>query len=386
MRIVVFNPYALPIVNPRSIRINNIINELKDFYEIVHICNPQANSEIHSTNRVEIGFKLSNNLFRNNTTRHYVRKIIKYITWPDLFFLNVIYQTIVYRIKLYKKDDVLLTISNPVSSHLANVVLKMLMIRTKNYWIADIGDLFNLSQGIKYWLFHKFENYVLNNSDVIVLNSEQMARHYIDKYKIRKDKLRIIENGSVLNFIGRASIFNQQLVFSYFGNSYEPVRKGIRELEILSSIVGSLEGIIGASKIQLIGQQHAALEKLFKNDPNVYFKPPVQPKDLLSEYQRTNILFCLANDHYPGLQSKLYEYTQSGLPIIYFCYNDKDPGAIYLTNYSPKIIVNLNQNDPKELFQFVIQHYHQGLNPKSSGPTELKWRKLLDDLNIFPVT
>ena len=112
------------------------------------------------------------------------------------------------------------------------------MIWPKRIWIADIGDLYlnNPNQKLPKWvspLLRCFQSLVLNKSDYVILNSEEIFEHYKNNFQLNTLKTRVIYNGSLLNFVGLKSITNNFTNLSFIGNTYENVREGIKELQLI---------------------------------------------------------------------------------------------------------------------------------------------------------
>lgn len=377
-RIVVFTPYYPPLINPRSIRVKNLISELINLEEFLLITNPMRLERENSDWIREHGIDLSPQ-FGNTTQKSFARRLLGQLIWPDLFVLNSLYQLFKYIIKYRKKQDILITVSNPVSCHLIGLFCKAIY---NQFWIADIGDLFDSKKTNRSFIAKYYENIVLQKADRIIVNSKSIYEYYQSEYKINTNKLSIIYNGSMINFEGLQSRLIKPYKISYFGNSYLPIRPGIAELLILQEAISKLEESGFYFEVKLIGRQNENLINSIDCD-RIQLLEFVDSSKLKIQYSNTSILFSLANINYKGLPSKLEEYCLSGLPIIYFYSSLDDPGLEYLEGYHPLFLFHLDRSKVDELIEFILKYHEAGIKhiTKNLKPNSTSWRKLLEELN-----
>ena len=186
-----------------------------------------------------------------------------------------------------------------------------------------------------------------------------------------------------MNFVGLKSITNNFTNLSFIGNTYENVREGIKELQLILDTINSLHCKEIHTQIYLAGTQYIRLLELFQHNPGINFIPALKEIDLLELYQKTNILINFANKNYPGLPSKLYEYMLTGLPIIHFTFGSPDPSIPFLSDYPKFLIFHLELDKPEKLINFILENKNSCIssvpNPKYS-PDD-KWISLINSLD-----
>ncbi|MEP7196639.1 MAG: glycosyltransferase [Saprospiraceae bacterium] len=389
MRLIILNPYSLPIVNPRSLRINNIIKSTFGKIDTIQLCNPVEGYKNSSKHIKQHGFKLPNSKSNQLNNKSLFLEFIQWLIWPDIFVLNSIIHFLFYFFKYKCKNDILLTLSNPVSEHLVGLLIKLFKIKGV-YWIADIGDIFShvharkKSSRLKK-LTSIYEKWVLTYSDCIVVNSESIRDFYLEEYNVDSAKVKLIYNGPNVEFDKINSEFGDEIILSYFGNCYLPIRPAVMEIEILLEVITLLELRGFKSKLKLIGRQYSELFLHYGSNKKIEFCQQLSPYSLINEFQIANVLICFANKNYPGMQSKLEDYVNSGLPIVYFCYNASDSGQKFLEGHHLVLNYQLGLDNPNKLYEFVEKNKFQGIDQQSRNVeiNKLNWPKLLEDLNIL---
>ncbi len=378
-RLVICSPYHTSCTNPRSIRINNLISEIENQFDYLFITNP-SNKEFTSNSFCKFhGTKISQQK-GNKIASSYLTKLLKKFVWPDLFIFNSLYHTFLYFNKYKRKGDLLLSISNPISIHIIGLISKMLY-RNSVVWIADIGDLFS-QQDVTIFrsVTRLYEMLIVKKADRIIINSQGLFNILTNRYPNYKAKFLIITNGSSIRFNNVKS--DHQSNINYIGNSYLPIRSGLEELEILKAIQKKFIKRDFNVNINLYGRQNNELISAYSS-PCIQFHPFLEQDKLLNIYSQTNILFSLANKNYNTMPSKLEEYILSGLPIIYFCYSSEDCGIEFLKMSNNTFIYVLGIDKLDELYNFVIEHYSDGIKAwTNSNRLGISWFKLLEDLNI----
>ena len=375
MKIYLLSPHKFPTRNPRTLRIEGVRKILSQKWTV------QTLSTILQS-------KISNKKYQtnNNFSKTKFARLLKLIAYPDVYIIDNIIISFKYIFIHSNKDNVLITFSHPFSTHFTGLVSKM--IWPKRIWIADIGDLYlnNPNQKLPKWvspLLKCFESLVINKSDYVVLNSEEIFEYYKNNFQLNTLKTRVIYNGSLLNFVGLKSITNNFTNLSFIGNTYENVREGIKELQLIVDTINSLHCKEIHTQIYLAGTQYIRLLEQFRHNPGINFIPALKEIDLLELYQKTNILINFANKNYPGLPSKLYEYMLTGLPIIHFTYGFPDPSIPFLSDYPKFLIFHLELDKPEKLINFILENKNSCIssvpNPKYS-PDD-KWISLINSLD-----
>ncbi len=361
MRIVLFNPFYLPIRNPRTLRIRRIIQSLKLNYFVMLFCSKNSSSEDQTESlitRVGLIIFLQQKLNSSRILSRLAITLKKFI-WPDSYVFHNLSIAILYWLKHSKPLDVVITISQPFSTHLIGLLLKLK--NPKICWIADIGDNYSENPTNSLYPLFKplmkyYEKRILTKSDFIVFNSEFIKAYYLSKYLLDSNKIHIIPNGSAIDFTHFYKLHSDHLILSYIGNTYEPVRNGVRELGLLLQAF-SMSGMdLEKIEIWLVGKQCDALIAFVQQMKWVKIFYCDSESELLTIYQKTNILLNFANINYPGLPSKLDEYKLSGLPIINFYFGSDDPAINYLGNEEHTLHYKLENLEPSMLISFIEKY------------------------------
>ena len=140
MRIVVFTCNYPPLINPRSFRIEKFVKLNSGEHEILIITSP-VNGFIQNEKKViRCGLQMNrDSVYRNSLKKYSFLRFLHKLIWPDDKILHPFLYLINYLFKYRHKDDHIITVSNPFSSHLIGLVLKKFF---KHRWTADIGDIY----------------------------------------------------------------------------------------------------------------------------------------------------------------------------------------------------------------------------------------------------
>lgn len=360
MRVIVFSHNYPPMRNPRSFRIRNLEQSGffgKDYliFSNFKLVSSQLVNLTNESDQKKWKFKKSNfltylkNGIRNNSFSNYLSKCII----PDRFIFLQIYYLLFYLFRYRKKDDLIYTVSNPFSSHLIGIILKKYF---KHTWHADIGDVY-YSMTTANWNIHRaLERRVVYYSDQLILNSESIKNHFINKYSIGMEKMLIIPNGVSIKFDRKIRAAASVLRFSYIGNTYHPVRPGMKEVEFILNFIQtkSKHPII----LQLFGNQNQELVNIaFQNPLSMRIDYCNTDQELEAAYANTDLLINFANINHPGLPSKLEEYVKSGIPIINFIHTEGDSSIEYLNLKKAKCLQincsNGGSQDYADLDRFI---------------------------------
>ncbi len=363
MRIVVFTCNYPPLINPRSFRIEKFVKLNSGEHEILIITSPIDESIQNEKNVIRCGLQMNwDSAFRNSLKKYSFLRFLHKLIWPDDKILHPFLYLMNYLFKYRQKNDLIITVSNPFSSHLIGLVLKKIF---KQRWTADIGDIYFGNQHFSF-LSKFLERIILKSADHIVVNSNSLQEHFISHYNLSRDIFSVIPNGIHLNASKIKHIPSPIIRISFIGNTYPETREAITELNILIELAKmDLERKIC---IQLYGNQFYKVQLFAKKYPElVQIRFCKNELELMDAYSNTDILINFANKNNPGLPSKLEEYLATGLPILNFIYSKTDPSFIFLNNHKAYVHhVNLNSPDLKLLNYFIQQNNgKQQINPAS---------------------
>ncbi|HEX5626293.1 MAG TPA: glycosyltransferase [Saprospiraceae bacterium] len=297
---------------------------------------------------------------------------------PDDKVVYQIWYLIHYLIKCHRKSDLIITVSNPFSSHLIGLTLKYIRGHS---WIADIGDVYTHSpknHGISK-LKQTFEDLVLREADHVIVNAQSLKEFYHEHRGMAEDKISVIPNGISVAPSMIAHQPSDTLRLSYIGNTYGGIREGLREMEVLLTTIR--KQIPTKCRIHLFGSQFHELENLaLQNIDCVTLDTCRNDFELADAYSKTDILLNFANSDYPGLPSKLEEYVATGLPIINFYYSKDEASISFLNSTKCRVFhVNLKHPELASLHDFfkTIQAGAQTSSTNDSIPLKEHWHEVL---------
>ena len=381
-RLVIFSPFHPPMVNPRSMRMRDLMLRCSDRMEVLMISNPARNENVINDNIRCHGFTMDPHHYALEK-RHVLYSILKSVFFPDLFILNSLWHLIIYLTRYRRQEDIILTCSHPVSVHFAGLILKK-WIGKKCFWIADIGDQFSTSgESLRDKLLHNLEREVIMLADRVVVNSDFLKQTLRSRNPIQDEKILCITNPAIVDFSQMKRIPGQQLVLQYVGNTYTPVRPGIEALRILEDVVSRINREGMNAVIKLTGKQHKELIHRFSSSSVVIFESQVPPEQLIHVYEKACILISLGNRIHTGVPSKMQEYLNSRLPVIHFCENVSDPALQLLERHPDCLIFYTDESNPWELKEFITKHRKDEKNDEYAPDKDRHWDKLLDELNNY---
>ncbi|MGB4969811.1 MAG: glycosyltransferase [Saprospiraceae bacterium] len=357
MRIVVFSLNFPPLRNPRSFRVGLYSKYLHEKYDLLTITSSideecaDPSFVFRSGIKIRMKSKLRGKLKRFSVIRFFHKFI-----FPDDRIIYMIPFLFNYIFKLRRKDDLIMTVSNPISAHLIGIFLKLFF---RHQWIVDIGDIFSnqntSNNGPNAFLINRYEKSVLNFSDHVVLNAYSLKQYYQSSFSIPNEKMTVIPNGILLDIERIRHIQSNEIRLSFIGNTYPIVREGLEEMKILLKLVELFPET--TILIQLYGVQFSKLHELENIFPNIIKIRYCQTDDeLIQAYSNTDILINFANKDNPGLPSKLNEYQATGIPIINFLHSFEDSSWHYLNTIQNAVIhVLVNQVELESIAEFITK-------------------------------
>lgn len=356
MRWVVFTLHFPPARNPRAFRMEQRVRDLKQEGSVVVMCAPAPKSV---RGWIENVWRTGPRVGEMPGLRNRLRAVkpldmLHAMLWPDDKTLHQVWYLLTYLLHLRRSDDHILTVSHPFSAHLIGLCLKVFF---GHRWVADIGDLQDLGFSNKRTFVRKLNSWleaiVLRKCDEVVVNAGSMKEHFVLRYGIPEEKIRIIANGCRLTFEKKEPSTENLWRLAYFGNSYPGVRDGRQELLVLDELQQKFPE--GKMNMRFYGRQHRALEQEIDSRGKWMGRGICNSdEELVRAYAHVDVLINLANLNYPGIPSKLDEYIASGKPIVHFCYARNDAAGRYLRERSAVFFEYLiGANSPEELASFM---------------------------------
>lgn len=386
IKIIFVNNYGFPIRNPRVNRIRTMYRILSKQYDIEIVSNKVKgyNEDLDEQKNTRVGFSISNDTLKSESLIK-LKAWLKRIIFPDLL---VFHGFGLFRYLLCKKDldnTILISFSPPVSVLFWINILRI--FRKKFYWISDIGDLIYNNPTNRLWAgmdrsMKYMENKIMNNSDYLIFNSINILESYITQFPFIKDKTCIIPNGSSINFEKLKSKIHDGLVFSYFGSTYEPIRSGIREIEILKQV--NIDILKQNIKMEIILAGKLDKKVCSLADRSIKIFNQLDESRLIQLYETTDFLFSLANINYEGIPSKISEYLASGLPLIIFTYDESDRNLNQIREFPRVFIYNIENTEITKLVQWILNITDRKIKADMSEDYRIfqNWNKIFNEAGL----
>lgn len=333
MRLVVFTTNYPPLNNPRAFRMDHFVQANIDKGELIVITSPVKEYIEKDKRVIRCGLRMkTDSRYRNPLKRYSILRFLHKLCWPDDKIIHQIFYLIHYLFRYRKKDDQILTVSNPFSCHLIGLLLKKLW---QHNWKADIGDSYFGNQHYSF-LSTYFEGIVLRTADQIIVNSDSLKNHFLLNYNIPVEKISVLPNGIRIDATRIKHIPSDFTRLSYIGNTYATTREAIDELHLLIDLAKKHPEL--KLRIQLFGNQFYKVHDLEKRYPELIQISYCKNEDeLIEAYSNTDVLINFANKNNPGLPSKLEEYVSTGIPILNFYLKESDSSLYYFKDQHSEV-------------------------------------------------
>lgn len=258
--------------------------------------------------------------------------ILKIITIPDHMVLWVPF-AVLRGIKIIKDQDIdtVFVSSPPNSSQLIGYFLSKIK---KVKWIADLRDPIcgNIAETnlmspsdfiskVEKKVRIRYENFIVNNAEVIIANTETHRRELIDKFKV--DKFHAVRNAfdeDEYKDIGIEKYAN--FTISHAGSMY-----GLRKADVLFKAIKNLEARLSPGLLNLqilfVGLSDPQLEKEVKYyDVEKYVKieKMVSHKESIQIMVNSHLLLLIkgtGKGSYGQIPGKFFEYLGAKNKILY---------------------------------------------------------------------
>lgn len=243
------------------------------------------------------------------------------IAIPDTaIFWSFFSRSLISKIILDHKPDIIYTTSGPYSAHLLGLWIK------KKYnlpWIADFRDPWSLNQFVKYLPFYRkinkyLEGKVLTNADKVVCVSEFDCFNFSNLAKT-KNIIEVIHNGfdkdDFKNFGDIIHNKTDTFTILYTGN-FSSTRKPTKFIDAIRYLYN--EKLIECDSIKLLFAG-SNLERFLTNDVFIKNLGYVEHKELETLRRTSNLLLLLQDSSIKTIgdySGKIFEYIASGIPIV----------------------------------------------------------------------
>lgn len=297
--------------------------------------------------------------------------------------------------KVYKKItkdskyDLIISVSDPFQSH---IIAKYINKKEGIKWVSYFYDSFGLNksrrgQFVRKILRIKNEKSVIKHSTQTLLTPELFNEYnelkYLDNfenvieqeyYTRRFDK----ENLNTNDYKGLIYVKEGYTNLIYGGNFYDKIRNPQYMFRILTNI--ELE-----TRFNIIIMSNYSREKIssLNIDTNNLSIHEIQNHDVfINNMHMADFLISVGNTVHSQVPAKIFQYMETGKPIIHFSKIANDPVERYLKDYKNSLIVfetNNTQQNIKLVSQFIKMHQGSIILEISENKSALnQFKEILD--------
>ena len=353
---------------PRTIRIENIFKNISEHFE-VHV-----QKFIHPSLERDHKYLISHNLgqsslgniinlpYRQNnliSSRNLFLRIVSFVfkrffLSPDVWIVNHDKVLSYFQKRELPEIKFIYASIKPFSNAKLAYKLKELKCFKNSKIILDIGDplTYNAMNFNKInQKFLSFEKKYLGLSDLIVVTNKLTKDHYIEKFNLSPEKIKVIPQGVDLNLFNIDPKPNSNLTkikLVYAGIFYEKLRSP----EFLLQAIDDIEKT-EHFQIDLYGSNinvdHSCI--------NVH--ESITQNKLAEVYKTADALLFFDNAFGIQLSGKIYELLATRKPII-FIYSNTDSEALQMVSkYDHIIKVQNNLHEIRELLKNIIPRINE---------------------------
>lgn len=362
--------------SPQGIRMRNLVNFLKDKFNVTVLLieNKINNSEksdkisfltVKQTRLFRLFFnieKLTNNSEIDNEFNRwrkkkldllsYIKKLITKILMPDYFilFYPSIKNKIIEILTINKYNIIIISAFPFTLMKLSKTIKKLTPLTTIIY---DTGDPFykNFQNGIIKNIFaKKYEKKYLKFIDFVIVPTDILRDHYLNVFKVNKEKIKTIEQGISVYFQNiferKSSINKERIQLIYAGLFYKKLREPYNLYKVIDKFAGKFT-------LDIYGSIN---RRFIKKSRFINFRSNVPQSILYDLYKAADIIVFIDNKNGLQIPGKLYEILSLNRPVLYI-YNKNSPSLTYVENKKNIILTRNNQRDIKENLLFIVENY-----------------------------
>ena len=289
-----------------------------------------TNSLILKKNKTEVRKK--KNFIKTVASQIRIRKIF----FPDVYIFTL--KDLKKKLRLLVSStnyDIIIISAFPFSFQILGFFLKK-KVDINTILIYDTGDPFygnssKTTQGLLHKILSKYyEFFFLSYFDYIVVASQIMKSHYLNKLKISKDEKKIIvipqgihirEQQELIH--NKKEIENEKISrLIYAGNFY----KGLREPFEFYRACNLIENI----KVDMYGK----IPDYFKtNIESIKFPGVLDNIQIMQQYMLSNIVVLIDNNKGIQVPGKVYEILSLKKPVLFIYSNPESPSLKIVEDY-----------------------------------------------------
>lgn len=354
-----------PIISANGVCANNLIEVFQNRNYRVRVLCPQGSfrnvEEVINGVRIK---KITTNPITNAIKNVRIRNLIHRINLLFHFFmypLNSITALVqfVLTIKSYiSKDDIglVLAINKPLIGCLASAIVKRTTKIDFNFIVYDVDSFSNTIEGkyvnkrLKSKLFQKWERYIFNNADCIIVMYNHAKFYSQEKYNCYSQKM-IVANFPVLRVVNSYCDSPLQgmntplcVFLGTLSRSYRDPTRVCEVFKELPSVNFNLYGRIEDS-VNIVNN--------FSKDTNgrINHGGVTSFFDGQKLLQEADILVSIGNSNSDMVPSKTFEYLSYCKPIIHFFSFRDDPVLEALAEYPLSLLLDLN----RPIYELVME-------------------------------
>ncbi len=257
--------------------------------------------------------------------------------------------------------DILLTSSEPRTSHLIGYLLKK---RSGIPWLGDYGDpwIYHIPYQPEPRLKRKFlrqaETRILRRLDAITVATEGIKRQYLDEYPfLNGSKVYVVRQGFDQELLdGLEGEKTSPFRIVYCGSFHPTLRDPSIFFEAMREVVASdIEVLIAGRPSRFV----EAVNGRFETN-KVRYVGFLDHKEALRLEKSATILLHFGNASAIQIPGKIYEYLGAGKPILCIRGCEEDPIAQMVTSHGFGIAVDNNLQEIKEAVLSLYDSWKNG--------------------------
>jgi glycosyltransferase involved in cell wall biosynthesis len=277
-----------------------------------------------------------------------LKMIARHLIVPDDYFLWIIPATIQAR-KMIKNEyfDVILSMSPSASCH---VVAYLAQFGNHRRWVADFRDpwIDNPMEPRKFFLSdiinRSLQGLVISKADVVVVNTEELAKKFMDRYPAQKDNIRIIYNGfdpEDFKDIKSSPPPIKPVILSHIGSFYRDRNPKIL-LESIVTLRSEYPDLDLGIQINFFGYRHKSQDwEQFILSMGlceiIHLEPVIPHNKAIEKMVSSHVLLLIPGANY-AIPGKVYEYMAANRPILVIGNEQTDVAQLIKNNRVGKVV------------------------------------------------
>lgn len=371
----------LPIPSANGVCIYNLARSLKDRGNSVKVLANRKNSEcrneqIDGISIIRINYLNFIRSIKNKTIQQIVVRanlLLHFSVYPLTSFIALFrYNKAIYTIIKEQQIELVITTNNPFIGCLSGVYAKRKFGTYIKFVVYDVDSFTNtlpgrfLSLAKKRKKIWKWENYILNHADLVLImrNHEKYYDH--EKYKQIKEKIRIANLPMIYPYLSKRqkAIKGVHGIYCVFiGTISQKYRNPKIVCEIFARISDTNLHFYGKidNSIRIINRFSEITHRKIQHMGMIPF---LEGQAIL---QCADVLINIGNCESDMVPSKTFEYMSYCKPIIHFFYFKDDPVIDALSRYPAALLLDANeaiQSLVKKTEEFLRSLPEQRVEPK----------------------